>query len=691
MQGSRRGVGFGKFSTAVLVAACMVLVAFAAPASAAVSFAPHADSAAHTSPKSVAVGDLNGDGKLDLAVANLASDDVSVLLNTAAVGAAAPSFAAKVDFATGTSPESVAVGDLNGDGKPDLAVASFVSGVSVLLNTTAPGAAVPSFAMHADFAAGGGPLSVAVGDVNGDGKLDLAVANLGSGDVSVLLNTAAVGAAAPSFAAKVDFASDTAPVSVAVGDLNGDGKPDLAVANQNSNDVSVLLNTTAAGAAAPSFATHADSAAGTTPSSVAVGDLNGDGKPDLAVANSSSNDVSVLLNTTVAGAAAPSFATHADSAAGTGPSSVAVGDLNGDGKLDLAVANVGSNNVSVLLNTAAAGAAAPSFAAKVDFAAGTSPSSVAVGDLNGDGKRDLAVANYNSNDASVLLNTSPNVTFDPTGVSFGSQAQGTAGAPQSVTVTNTSGRTRTITRVSTAGTNADDFFVSADTCAGATLALTASCQVEVRFFPSADGSRSAVLRVKSDSPTSLDDAPLDGTGAAATVGPTGAAGATGSSGPTGSTGTTGADGAAGATGADGPTGPTGADGPTGPTGSTGPTGADGATGATGPTGDAGVTGPTGGTGPTGASGPTGATGPSGGSGPSGMTGPTGATGPGGRTGPDGANAGQDGADGPRGPVGGKGDEGPSGPAGPRATPARQGRGVQAACSATRAWRSRRST
>jgi hypothetical protein len=278
----------------------VLLVVLAPPASAAVSFAPHADLAAHTNPHSVAVGDLNGDGKPDLAVANYNSDDVSVLLNTAAVGAAAPAFATKVDFAAGTNPVSVAIGDLNGDGKPDLATANQSSNdVSVLLNTTVAGAAAPSCATHADFAAGTTPASVAVGDLNGDGKPDLAVANQGS-DVSVLLNTTAAGAAAPTFATHADFAAGSLPQSVAIGDLNGDGKPDLATANYDSNDVSVLLNTTA-GVATPTFATHADFAAHTGPASVAVGDLNGDGKPDLATANYDSNDVSVLLNTTAAG------------------------------------------------------------------------------------------------------------------------------------------------------------------------------------------------------------------------------------------------------------------------------------------------------------------------------------------------------------------------------------------------------
>src|SRR5207245_1763819 len=120
------------------------------------------------------------------------------------------------------------------------------------------------------------------------------------------------GAAPPSFAAKQDFPTSITPVSVTVGDLNGDGKLDLAVANLNSNTVSVLLNTTAPGAAIPSFAAKQDFATGTTPVSVTVGDLNGDGELDLAVANSLSNTVSVLLNTTAPGAAIPSFAPKQD-------------------------------------------------------------------------------------------------------------------------------------------------------------------------------------------------------------------------------------------------------------------------------------------------------------------------------------------------------------------------------------------
>src|SRR5438552_2551988 len=214
-------------------------------------------------------------------------------------GAAPLSFTAKQDFPTGTTPVSVTVGDLNGDGKLDLVVANDgANTVSVLLNTTAPGAAAPSFAAKQDFVTGNTPFSVTLGDVNLDGKLDLAVANLNSATVSVLLNTTTPGAATPTFAARQDFVAGTLPASVTVGDVNGDGKLDLAVANQGSTTVSVLLNTTAPGAATPSFAPKQDFATGAFPRSVTVGDLNGDGKLDLAVANSGvgASTVSVLLN-----------------------------------------------------------------------------------------------------------------------------------------------------------------------------------------------------------------------------------------------------------------------------------------------------------------------------------------------------------------------------------------------------------
>src|SRR5438034_1410164 len=195
-----------------------------------VSFIGHADFAAGSNPASVAAGDFNRDGVLDLATANYGSNTVSVLL-----GNGDGTFQAARTFATaGFNPEFVAVGDVNLDGRQDLAVAqsgSTPSLVSVLL-----GNGDGSFQPARIFATGQGSLSVAIGDVNGDGRPDLVAANYYSNDVSVLL-----GNGDGTFQPALSFDAGNHPSSVAVGDFNGDGRPDLAVSNFTSNNVSVLL------------------------------------------------------------------------------------------------------------------------------------------------------------------------------------------------------------------------------------------------------------------------------------------------------------------------------------------------------------------------------------------------------------------------------------------------------------------
>ncbi|WP_333399262.1 FG-GAP-like repeat-containing protein [Microcoleus sp. K4-B3] len=318
--------------------------------------------------------------------------------------------APQVTFPTGNGPTSVSIGDINGDGKPDLAVANESDNTaSILLNTTT-NAVTPSFATKVDFTTGIGPISVSIGDINGDGKPDLAVANQNSNYTSILLNITATGATTPTFANQATFPTGDGPRSVSIGDINGDGKPDLAVANFNSDTASILLNTTPTGATNPTFTPQATFATGDRPESVSIGDINGDGKPDLAVANFGSDSASILLNTTPTGATTPTFANQATFPTGDGPASVSIGDINGDGKPDLAVANFGSGSASILLNTTPTGATTPTFSSQVPFATGSSPRSVSIGDINGDGKPDLAVANRGSDSASILLNTTPKVT-----------------------------------------------------------------------------------------------------------------------------------------------------------------------------------------------------------------------------------------------------------------------------------------
>jgi hypothetical protein len=266
-----------------------------------------------------------------------------------------------------------------------LAVAS---GATSVMGTEA--SAAPLFvAPFLSFDAAGFPASVAIGDLNGDGKPDLVTASHGANEVSVLL-----GNADGTFGPKSDFAAGDTPRGLAIADLNGDGKPDLVTANSGANTVSVLL-----GNGDGTFAPKTDFGSGGAPYSVAIGDLNGDGKPDLAVANMSANTVSVLP-----GNGNGTFAPKTDFGTGSEPRSVAIGDLNVDGKADLAVSTSQSSAVSVLL-----GSGNGTFEPKTDFGTGLDPNSVAIGDLNGDGKPDLAVAS-GSNTVSVLLNAGPGTT-----------------------------------------------------------------------------------------------------------------------------------------------------------------------------------------------------------------------------------------------------------------------------------------
>jgi 6-phosphogluconolactonase (cycloisomerase 2 family) len=184
--------------------------------------------------------------------------------------------------------------------------------------------------------------------------------------------------------------------------VDGDGKPDLVVANLNSNTVSVFRNTSTSGSVA--FASKVDLTTGPQPQSVAMGDVDGDGKPDLVVTNSDANSVSVFRNISVPGSiTASSFASKVDFTTGAHPRGSAISDVDGDSKPDLVVTNGTGNTVSVFRNTSTSGSI--TFASKVDFTTGTNPSSVAIGDVDGDGKPDLVVANENSFAVSVFWNT----------------------------------------------------------------------------------------------------------------------------------------------------------------------------------------------------------------------------------------------------------------------------------------------
>lgn len=395
--------------------------------------------------RSVAIGDFNRDGKLDLAVANEGFFDVSILLGTgtgtflAAVNypaGSAPRFIATADFngdgildltvtdgndnfvyilqgssdgtfkvavpfMVGRRPDGVTSADFNGDGKPDVATANTsadseafgIYNVSVLLNTTAfePTGLLTS---KVDYPVGLNPNSMAAGDFNGDGVLDLVAANVYSDNVSRLQ-----GVGDGTFAAAANYNAGTYPYWVTTGDFNRDGKLDLAVANLiQSGTISILL-----GNGNGTFQAPVNYGAGVYPVFVISGDFNRDGNPDLAAANSGSDDISILL-----GNGNGTFQAEVIYGVGANPYSIAVGDFNRDGTLDLAVANFYSFSVSILL-----GNGDGTFQAPADFGTGYNPVSVTAADLNSDGFPDLVVANYWSGDVSILSGIGDGNFLDP--------------------------------------------------------------------------------------------------------------------------------------------------------------------------------------------------------------------------------------------------------------------------------------
>jgi hypothetical protein len=300
-------------------------------------------------PVSVAIGDLNGDGRPDIVTANaiLATSgagvsDVSVLVQDAAHPG---QFLPAASYATGPNPRSVAIGDLDGDGKPDLAVADD-GGVTLLLQN--PGGPAGTFLPRQTISIGEPIYSIALADLNGDGRLDLIVTN--AVDVLVFQHDASVGAG---FAAPQSYAAGAQPIAAVAADLNGDGALDIAVANigtpsdPTTASVSVLLQDPANPGhffGASTYATQQRTL------SVATADLNGDGLTDVVVANLGSiggpcpptctvdgSGVSVLLQDPAAHghfqAAVNYFPSGNDTVA-----AVAVSDINGDGKADLVIA-----------------------------------------------------------------------------------------------------------------------------------------------------------------------------------------------------------------------------------------------------------------------------------------------------------------------------------------------------------------
>jgi hypothetical protein len=329
-------------------------------------------------PVDVAVGDLNGDGKADLVVANQFSENISVLL-----GNGNGTFQTAVNYPAGSGPSSVTLAHLNADGRLDIIVSDVGSTMVWVLMGNGNGTFQPAVG----YDVGNYSQFVGTGDFDLDGKIDLAVVIRVAGSVSVM-----TGNGDGTFNTPSDYLVGTDPVSLAVGDFNKDGPPDLAVANAALFDDVASSISILKGRSTGSFQNAVDYAAGTSPRAIAVGDFNGDGNPDMAVANYGSfpNGVPPFTNSSVSimlGNGNATFQTPVNLQAGEGPLSLVATDLNGDGKLDLAVMNYRSSSVSIFY-----GNGNGTFAPALHYNTGANPHTIAVGEFNGDGMPDLVVA-----------------------------------------------------------------------------------------------------------------------------------------------------------------------------------------------------------------------------------------------------------------------------------------------------------
>jgi uncharacterized repeat protein (TIGR01451 family) len=433
-------------------------------------------------PAGFVTGDFNGDGKIDLAVANKNDGTVSILL-----GNGDGTFTTKPVVTAGTGANWIVTGDFNEDGKLDIAVANSSSDtVSILL-----GNGDGTFTLNSSPATGSSAFAIAAGDFNGDGHLDLAITNSGAATVTILLGTGT-----GTFTAAASPAVGATPQVLVVGDFNEDGILDIAVANETSDSVSMLL-----GIGDGTFQAQTSTAVGGSgyPIGLISGDFNNDGHLDVAAVNAS--DVAILL-----GNGAGGLTLHSNPVAGENLISGVTGDFNGDGKLDIVVADASLGEAFLFRGNGDGTFLAPS-----TYTTASGTYSAVTADFNGDGGLDLAFTNSGAASVSIFLQTLP-VSLAPASLDFGNQAAGVASASQAITLTNNSGGTLDITAITITGANAGDF--SKTTTCGATVTNGGTCTITITFTPSALGSEIATLSVTDNGGNSPQTLALSGTGVA---------------------------------------------------------------------------------------------------------------------------------------------------------------------------------
>lgn len=583
-----------------LVATVAALLFGVAPAAAlTLTASPTGPFPTGNAPGGIAVGDLDGDGDKDLVSSDNGAGTVTVL-----IGDGHGSFAPGGDgIPVAANPLAVVLADFNGDGELDFATVSGVANsVSVGIGSGDGGFAAPT-EVSGIAVSPQTPVALVAGDFDQDARADLAVATMGP-----TTGTAEAGAVAilrgngdGSFQAPVRYATNAtgtqSPRSVVAADFDGDGYLDLATgnANQNANfagasgTISVFRNDGLGGFAlnpAAAIVAGPNAASGSAGNGkIGVGDLNGDGRPDIVIANYWAKQLGVALNdgsggfpanATVTAIPDPPKPPYGGSATCAPMGTPGFGDFDRDGELDAMFVNSTWKTTCPMLGDGAGGFAPPAGAVKLEGTNVGLPNFAKVADVDDNGYGDVLVTNGDNagrGGVHVLL-SGPRATLAGDGA-FPARTVETMGAPRTYVVTNNSAETLEVDDVAVLGANSEDFPVIAETCLGRSLGAGQTCTAKVAFAPTASGARAARLELGSDAAGAPPAVALTGTANLPQPGGPGDPGAPGTPGAPGAPGQPGAPGERGAGGDPGRTGNVGPVGATGPAGAVGPTGAPG--------------------------------------------------------------------------------------------------------------------
>jgi hypothetical protein len=370
--------------------------------------APKVDLTTLAGPEDIRVSDIDGDGKPDILVANYTAGSISVYRNISTSGTINIANFVRKDFTSGTGATFISVADLDNDGKQDVIVANQGENtLSIFKNISASGNI--SFNGPVKIATPSTPIGIGIGDFDKNGWLDIATANHGNGTISIFTNKGIFNSILTNnFNPRFALITGLNPITIDVADLDGDSKSDIVVGNYGSNSVSIFKNNYISGTlTTSSFSTKLDFNAGNKPGYLKLGDMDGDSKLDIVVLAEGNNRVGILRNISTPGVLnTASFASRVNFNTGLTPYYISIGDLTGNGKPDILVTNFGDGTATIWQNKAIPGSiTSSSFFKRLNFTTGTKPYAGLLADMDGDAKTDILVSNTGSNTISILRNT----------------------------------------------------------------------------------------------------------------------------------------------------------------------------------------------------------------------------------------------------------------------------------------------